>query len=203
MKTYKDILSEYIPESSVPIVYDWIKNNNVQLKIARNRSTKLGDYRPPQGRYGFHRISVNHDLNKYNFLLTFVHEFAHLKNWEKHKRNVNPHGKEWKNKFRELMQNFMNEDIFPKDLLDVLIVFLKNPSSSTVNISLTKKLREYDSNRDYLTLEELPDKALFKIHNGFVFKKLEKLRKRYKCKRLDNNRIYLVSPIVEVVPVNN
>ena len=95
----------------------------------------------------------------------------------------------------------MSEDIFPKDILDVLIVFLKNPSSSSVNICLTKKLREYDSARDYLTLEELPDEALFKIHNGFVFKKLEKLRKRYKCKRMDNNRIYLVSPIMEVVPV--
>jgi len=201
MKTHKDILADYLPELSVPIVFDWVKGNNVQLKIAKNRSTKLGDYRPPQGRYGFHRISVNHDLNKYNFLLTFVHEFAHLKNWEQHKRNVNPHGKEWKTKFRELMQNFMNEDIFPKDILDVLITFLKNPSSSTVNISLTKKLREYDSARDYLTLEELPDEALFKIHNGFVFKKLEKLRKRYKCKRLDNNRIYLVSPIAEVVQV--
>ena len=103
MKTYKDILSDYLPELSVPIVFDWVKSNNVQLKIAKNTTTKLGDYRPPQGRYGFHRISVNHDLNKYNFLLTFVHEFAHLKNWEQHKRNVNPHGKEWKLAFREFL----------------------------------------------------------------------------------------------------
>jgi len=200
MKTYKEILSDYIPEKSVLPVLDFLNISNVQLKITKSRSTKLGDYRPPV-RTKFHKISVNHDLNKYHFLITLIHEFAHLKIWEEHKRKVKPHGKEWKQKFRELMDPYINEFIFPKDILTVLHKFLKNPTSSSVDTELTKKLREYDNGKEYFTLEELPDNGLFRIYNGVIFKKLERIRKRYKCKRIDNNRIYLISPIMEVIPV--
>lgn len=200
MKTYKEVLQDYIPEESVSPVLELLNTSNVQLKITKSRSTKLGDYRPPI-RSKFHKISVNHDLNKYNFLITLIHEFAHLKNWEEHKHKAKPHGKEWKQKFRELMESYLNESVFPKDILTVLHKFLKNPTSSSADTQLTKKLREYDKGQEYFTLEELPDDSLFKIYNGTIFKKLERIRKRYKCKRIDNNRIYLISPIMEVVPV--
>ena len=68
-------------------------------------------------------------------------------------------------------------------------------------MELTKKLREYDNGKEYFTLEELPDNGMFRIYNGVIFKKLEVIRKRYKCKRMDNNRIYLISPIMEVIPI--
>jgi hypothetical protein len=200
MKTYKEILSSYIPEKAVPLALTWLENSNVQLKITKSRSSKLGDYRPPQLKK-FHRISVNHDLNKFHLLITLVHEFAHLKNWEQHQRNSKPHGNEWKTTFRELMQPFMTEDIFPNDILDVLRKYLKNPASSSMNTGLIKKLREYDKTKDYLTLEEIPFNSCFRIYNGIIFEKLEKMKKRYKCRRIDNNRIYLVSPIIQVVAV--
>ena len=200
MKTYKEVLLEYIPDESVLPVLDFLNTSNVQLKITKSRSTKLGDYRP-QIRSKFHKISINHDLNKYHFLITLIHEFAHLNTWEKHNRKAKPHGIEWKQTFRELMDPYMNETIFPKDVLIVVQKFLKNPTSSSVDTELTKKLREYDTGKNYFTLEELPDDSLFKIYNGTIFKKLERIRKRYKCKRMDNNRIYLISPIMEVIPM--
>lgn len=202
MKTYKDLLYKYLPTQSVPLIFEWLEFYNVQLKINRTRITKLGDYRPPL-HYKYHRISVNHDLNKYHFLLTLVHEFAHLKVWEKYKKNVKPHGIEWKTEFRELMQNFTYEDVFPKDILNILNSFLYNPSSPSVSKELLLILRKYDINNKYLTLEELPDNSVFQIYNGLTFIKFEKMRKRYKCKRLDNNRIYLVNPLMKVVPVKN
>ena len=200
MKTYKEVLLDYIPEESVSGVLEFLNTSNVQLKITKSRSTKLGDYRP-NIRSKFHKISVNHDLNKYHFLVTLIHEFAHLNTWEKHNRRVKPHGNEWKQSYKELMDPYLNEAIFPEDILTVLHKFLKNPTSSSVDTELTKKMREYDNGKKYLTLEELPDDSLFKIYNGIIFKKLERIRKRYKCKRIDNNRIYLISPIMEVVPV--
>jgi len=200
MKTYREVLADYMPEKAVPISLKWIENSNVQLRITKSRSSKLGDYRPPMLKK-FHRISVNHDLNKYNFLITFVHEFAHLKNWEQYQRKVKPHGTEWKKTFRELMEPFFKEDIFPEDLKPIVVQYLKNPNSSSMNTRLVKKLREYDKVRDYLTLEELPFNAQFRIYNGIVFEKLEKMQKRFKCRRVDNNRIYMVSPIIQVVPV--
>jgi hypothetical protein len=200
MKTYREILADYIPEKAIPLILRWLENSNVQLRITKSRSSKLGDYRPPS-RKTFHRISVNHDLNEFNLLITLVHEFAHLKNWELFQRNVKPHGVEWKKAFRELMQPFLAEDIFPADLKPVIIQYLKNPNSSTMNTRLIKKLKEYDKTQDYITLEELPFKSCFRIYNGLVFEKLEKLQKRFKCRRTDTNRIYLVSPIIQVVPV--
>jgi len=200
MKTYREVLLDYIPEAAVSGVLEFLNTSNVQLKITKSRSTKLGDYRPPI-RSKFHKISVNHDLNKYNFLVTIIHEFAHLNTWEKHNRKVKPHGKEWKQSFRELMDPYLNESVFPEDILNVLFKFLKNPTSSSVDTELTKKMRKYDSGKSYFTLEALPDDSLFEIYNGVIFKKLEKIRKRYKCKRMDNNRIYLISPIMEVIPM--
>ncbi|MCF8405191.1 MAG: SprT-like domain-containing protein [Bacteroidales bacterium] len=201
MGTYNEILNKYIPESAVNTIINWLERYNAELKITRARSTKLGDYRPPI-RVKYHKISVNYDLNKYHFLITLVHEFAHLRVWDKHKNTVKPHGKEWKLQFREMMQPFLNSNTFPDDLLIVLGKYLKNPASSTSDHALLKVLRIYDGPKDYLTLEDLPMNSAFRIHNGFVFRKMEKLRKRYKCKRLDNNRMYLVSPLVKVVPVS-
>jgi hypothetical protein len=200
MKTYRELLADYIPEKAIPIALNWLENSNVQLRITKSRSSKLGDYRPPLLKK-FHRISVNHDLNKYNFLLTFVHECAHLKNWDQFQRNVKPHGAEWKKAFRELMEPYLDEDIFPADLKSVIVQYLKNPNSSSMNTRLTKKLREYDKIKDYLTLEDLSYNSRFRMYNGIVFEKLEKMQKRFKCRRIDNNRIYMVSPIIQVIPV--
>ncbi len=200
MSTYKEILQKYIPEKSVNEILNWMETSNVQLNIKRSRNSKLGDYRPPQ-KVKFHKISVNHDLNKYQFLLTLVHEFAHLKNWEQYGNKVKPHGIEWKNTFRSLMEPFLKTTVFPEDLLFAIIKYLRNPSSSTSNTELLVVMRKYDDSQDFLTLEDLPRDAVFKIDNGFIFKKAEKLRKRYKCLRLDNKRMYLVSPMVKVVPI--
>jgi len=200
MKTYREILEEYLPEKAVPLALKWLENSNVQLKITKTRSSKLGDYRPPLHKK-FHRISVNFDLNKFNFLITMVHEFAHLKVWELYQRNVKPHGTEWKRTFMELMEPFFSEDIFPAELKIVLQQYMKNPTSTSMNTRLIKKLREYDKVQNYLTLEDIPFNSCFRIYNGIVFEKLEKMQKRFKCKRIDNTRIYLVSPIIHVVPV--
>ncbi len=202
MKNYREILERYLPAAAVPLILEWLTHSNVQLNITRSRTTKLGDYRSPYG-VKYHKISVNHDLNKYQFLLTVVHELAHLKTFEQYRNRVRPHGKEWKSKFRELMQPFLTKEVFPADLLIHVTKYLQNPSSSTSNTSLLREMRRYDKAGDYFTLEDLPMDSLFRIHNGVVFKKVEKLRKRYKCIRLDNKRVYVVSPLMKVVPVND
>lgn len=201
MNKYRSVIAQYIPEEAIDLIIDWLENSNVQLNISRKRKSKLGDYRPPI-QYKYHKISVNFDLNQYQFLLTLVHEFAHLKTWTKYGNRVKPHGNEWKKMFRELMEPFLNTGVFPEDLLKTINKYLSNPSSSTSNTELLTIMRKYDSDSgDYLTLDDLPEEAIFSIENGFVFKKGEKLRKRYKCLRLDNKRMYLVSPMVKVEPV--
>ncbi|PKP15392.1 MAG: sprT domain-containing protein, partial [Bacteroidetes bacterium HGW-Bacteroidetes-23] len=80
-----EVLLKYLPEHAVESVFELIKTNSVHLKIVNERVTRHGDYRRhPSGK---HHITVNANLNKYRFLITLVHEIAHLAAFEKYGRN--------------------------------------------------------------------------------------------------------------------
>lgn len=190
-------ISPYVPSGTEIVLAKKIVEYRCHLTITRDRKTKAGDYRHPYGKRG-HRISVNSTLNQYAFLITFVHEIAHLINWERHGRKVNPHGKEWKRAFQEEMQPFLIEDVFPEDILNQLRIHMRNPKSATVrDLELMRLLRSYDEPSDKILLEDLPEGEEFLL-GAKRFVKCEKLRKRYRCKLVGTERIYLVSAIAEV-----
>ena len=202
MKKIEKQLSRYICQSSAPIIAKWIVDTGCQFKITKSRSTKLGDYRAPFQHQG-HRISVNHNLNKYSFLLTTVHEFAHLKTYNEYKNKVEPHGNEWKRNFQLLMKPFLTELYFPEDLLSVLQQHMSNPkASSSSDANLLRVLRKYDSqDKNVHYVEDLNYGDSFAIPSGRIFVKQEKLRKRYKCMEVGTKRIYLFQPLAEVHPI--
>jgi len=195
-----EVLKQFVPENAIELMIAFQKEYPHQLKISRSRATKLGDYRPPQGKFNYHRISVNGDLNAYSFLITFIHEIAHLVCWEKHGRYVKPHGQEWKNIYKNYLMNYISKDCFPDDLLMALKQHLNNPSaSSCVDLNLQKELAKYDDKIDGVVfIEELPINTYFVTRNGKLFKKLEKRRKRFKCQEVKTGKFYLFSPIAEV-----
>jgi SprT protein len=199
---YKSILSKYLPEQSVHTIALWVRQYNFDLKITNSRSTKLGDYRSPfKGKR--HKITVNHNLNKYAFLITLVHEVAHLTAFEKHSHMIKPHGEEWKQAYKQLMHPFLQESILPNDIQLALKNYLINPAaSSCADENLLRTLKRYDKPNEALVhLEDLPFKTIFKISPERYFEKGEKLRKRYKCVELATKRIYLFSPVAEVTTV--
>jgi hypothetical protein len=49
-----------------------------------------------------------------------------------------------------------------------------------------------------MLIEEIPVNSLFKLKDGRVFKKGDKLRKRYRCQEVESTRVYLFSPVYEV-----
>ena len=193
------ILSKYISEEAATLISKWIDYYRCDFKISKNRDTKLGDYRPPQRGDG-HKISVNHNLNKFAFLVTTVHEFAHLHTWNEHKQNAKPHGIEWKNNFKKMMQPFFELDIFPMDVKKAIVSYLQNPAASSCSdLNLYKTLRNYDQkDTALLPVEKIPEHHSFIMKNGRVFKKLDKIRKRYRCVEVKTGLIYLFSPIAEV-----
>lgn len=201
MEKYKQILQKYLPEASLDIIYTWLQQHKVHLKVSRKRSTKLGDYRPPHKGKG-HQITVNHDLNQYAFLITLVHEIAHLINWENHKNRVRVHGVEWKNTYRELMAPLLEMNIFPDDIKEALQNYLtKSYASSGSDLGLTRVLQKYDAELG-ITLESLPEGSTFMLYNGKTFKKGPLVRKRYRCLCVDNTRTYLVNPLATVEHIN-
>ena len=195
----RETLSKYIPAETVETLTDWILDYKIKVKITRSRHTKFGDYRAPQNGHG-HRITINHDLNKYAFLITFIHEVAHLVVREKYKRSVAPHGNEWKHEFKVLLHPFLNHHIFPEDVLEALKKYFLNPAaSSCTDVNLYRSLKKYNHhNPSSLHLEELPEQSIFQLSNGMIFKKGKLLRKRFECFEIKTKKIYLVSPVAEV-----
>jgi len=194
-----DALAPYLPEKSFQWVIGYIQQYNVQLTITRNRTSVLGDYRHAHGTKG-HRISVNSSLNKYSFLITLLHELAHLFTYEKFKNKVAPHGKEWKHEYAMILKEFIAHKIFPEDVEKVLLQTLKNPAASSCSDEkLLRVLRNYDikKERHYL-LEQIPPGSVFHIAKGRSFIKGEKIRTRYKCLEPATKKYYLFSAVYEV-----
>lgn len=183
---------------------DLLQSEPVQLRISRPRKTKFGDYRFP-GKDGRHRISVNANLNPYAFLITLIHEMAHLKAFKDFGRTIKPHGAEWQQYFRNLANPFIEANIFPEDVKHHFINSLnKGSASSCTDVSLFRQLKVYDDTPEHITtLEQVPIGTIFAIGKDKVFRKGPKLRKRYKCLNLINKREYMVHPLAEVQIVEN
>lgn len=202
-RTLRQALPDYIPEAAVDMVASWFDKNHVILKITRNRLTKLGDFRgAPAGKPT--SISVNHNLNKYNFLITLLHEMAHAEVHYNYSRRMAPHGKAWKLAYQRIAMPFMNQQIFPENIKQVYLRYLNNPlASSTSCLPLATVLREYDNNSNEIVVSMLQPETLFTLPDGRVFKMVEKLRKRYRCYCLNNKRTYLFSAMAIIKPLSD
>jgi SprT protein len=197
------ILNKYVPEQASPLLIHWLIGYQTRLVITGERQTKLGDYRPPYAGAG-HSITINHNLNKYSFLITLVHEFAHLSNHLLYKDSVAPHGKEWKLEFKRHMWFFLQSGIFPDDVEKALRRYMANPAASSCSdINLMRILKRYDVDSHLKKhLDELEINTIFKIPDGRIFTKGQLVRKRFKCLEMSTKRLYMISPLMEVEPVS-
>lgn len=192
-----DTLARYIPEHAVRPVFELIVSNQVHLKIVNERQTRHGDYR--RSLNGKHEITVNASLNQYKFLITLIHEIAHLAAFEKFGRHIKPHGNEWKITFQRLMVPFIRPEIFPQHLLPLLARHFKNPSaSSDTDTTLSLALKQFDQQNDKNYVFEIPYGSIFRISNGKIFKKIAVRTKRFECLEISTGKTYLFNPNAEV-----
>ncbi len=196
----KDILEKYLPPYSIDLVIALMESWTFQLKITRNRTSKVGDYRSPS-RGKSHRISVNHDLNPFSFLITLIHEIAHLVVYEEFKRSVDPHGKEWRQAYRKLLQPFILRGVLPDDIVQSFEYYFDRDVNRT-DLEINSVLRKYDMPNGLVPVGELPENAMFKLADGRLFVRGERMRTRYRCNCLTNRKTYLVSKLMEVYPVH-
>ena len=197
-----EVLSKYLPEHAVQSCFELIKANSVHLKIVNERQTRHGDYR--KGISGKHEITVNANLNKYRFLITLVHEIAHLAAFEKFGRNIKPHGNEWKITFQRLMIPFIRPEIFPHSVLPLVANHFRNPTaSSDTDARLAFALKQFDERKtDIHFMHEVPNGSLFRIKNGRIFQKKALRVKRYECLEVQSGRTFLfnANAEVEIIP---
>lgn len=191
------LIKEYVPAAAVTRVVSWIIDYRIKVTVTGKRQSVYGNYRNPDRRAG-HRISVNGDLNEYAFLITFIHEMAHLIVWEHHRNEVRSHGSEWKEVYKNLMNEFFEQKIFPRDITEALRKYMSNPAaSSCTDNHLTKVIARYND-KPVLHVEDLAAGELFKVAGGRIFRLENKLRTRYRCVEIRTNAIYLFSAVAEV-----
>jgi SprT protein len=194
------LLQAHVPPAAVLYCLSLWKEHSFSFKVTRSRSSCLGNYKYEGGN---HTITVNNDLNRYNFLITYIHEVAHMKvqltSGNRRRKRPLPHGEEWKCCFQEVFAPLLNEEVFPEDILIILSQHMVNPAaSSTRDHRLMQVLRSYDEgNESALHLENIPDGETFLFKNR-LFQKLEKRRTRALCLEVKTKRKYTIPLLAEI-----
>jgi len=190
-------MRKYVPEAYVSYVVDLLIQHPVQFKISKPRKTKLGDFRAE--REGLHKITVNGDLNPYSFLITTIHEFAHLITFIEFGPKVKPHGVEWQRTYSKLLYPVVRAGHLPEDVARAVESSLINvKASSTSDQKLHRVLMKYDAPKDGLVaLETLEKNVVFEL-SGKAYRKGNLRRTRYVCTNIKNQRKYLISALAQV-----
>ena len=188
-------LVNYIPKGANRYVNKLVKQDDLQIRVVKERQTKHGDFRA--NKKGC-TITINNNLNSYKFLITLIHEFAHYKAFKTYGSKIAPHGLEWKLTYQKLMLPLLNPEVFPKEMLPVLAQHFINPKASTDrDLYLSKLLMQYDEKLNTLTLTDLADGSLFKFKKE-IYRKLHIRRTRILTERIRDKRQYVFSPHAEI-----
>ncbi|MFK7951428.1 MAG: SprT-like domain-containing protein [Ekhidna sp.] len=199
--TSEEVFQKFIPENAVSYCNKLYQKLGFEFKVKKARQTKLGDYRFDP-RLNKHTITINNDLNPYAFLVTYLHEVAHLIAFKQYKRTIQPHGKEWKRSFKEIAEPMLDESIFPKQVLSALKSYFKNPKASSCSDPvLYQILKQFDLPSDNVLLKDIPIGSSFTF-NKRAFTKLEKKRTRSLCIEIDSQRKYMISDLAEVIEIS-
>lgn len=198
--TSLQVFQKFVPQTSVSYCNKLYQKLAFEFKIKKARQTKLGDYRFDP-RSNKHTITINNDLNPYAFLVTYLHEVAHLVAFRQFNRGIQPHGKEWKNVFKEIAEPMLTEEVFPKTVLSALKRYFKNPKASSCSDPILYQiLKQFDTPSDKVLLKDLSIGSAF-IFNKSRFIKLEKKRTRSVCKEIESGRKYMISDLAEVIEI--
>lgn len=190
-ETLEGVLAHF-PEKSRKLIKDLFDEHRFLFRITAPRKTRLGSFKGV--RFGARPIiHVNSDLGPYTFLLVFLHELAHLLVMKKYGRKAKPHGAEWKNAYRSLVQPFFDESVFPDILVAELYrYFTKTPATFNHDTRLINVLSSLEGGIAMMTVHDVPLNGTFTLVSGRQFVKMEKLRTRYKCYCPATRKYYLV-----------
>ena len=194
-----------MPDGALEPVLHLINHYKVHLTVTKARKSVLGDYR-----HAFlganHKISVNGNLNQYEFLITLLHELAHLLCFEQYKNRVESHGKEWKTIYGNLLSQFIQLGIFPDDIRESLQKTLINPAATANGeTKLLLVLRKYNTvqKEGVVFVAHLAEGTLFESLKGRIFKRGKKRRIRIECVEVATGHVYSFSALTEVKVLGN
>ena len=187
----------YLPFNARSRCLNLVKDHPVSIRVVNPRRTKHGDFRKfPDGSF---QITLNKMENPYRFLITFIHEWAHWLVMQQHPFRTQPHGSIWKQTFKMQMLPFLQDQIFPENLLGLLAKHMMNPKATLdADPQLAIALKQYDPANDKNFIFELGTGTRFQASNGKIYELGQLRRKRYACIELATKRTYLFAAHSEV-----
>lgn len=200
----QEILSQKLPTSALAYAVSLWEREPFSFRITATRKSKLGDFRYRRDRK-IQTITINSDLNPFQFLLTYIHEVAHLHAFVKFGIETSPHGIEWKSTFQQLMIPLLSTTYFPVDILIPLRKHMKNPkASSSSDLFLMKEMSKYDEKsitQEVVFLSDVKPGNRFLL-SGREFEKGETRRTRVLCQEVKSGRKYLIAQLAKVKPID-
>lgn len=191
------VLNKYFLEHISPLIYDIITENDFYFKVTKKRSSKYGDFKPSQSNKA--KITVNHDLDKDHFLVTFLHEYAHFIVWKKVKNLRNPHGELWKIEFYNLLKEFHFQNGFSLGLGEKLLkTFKKRNNTITYSKNKMSEILTRNVLEDVKYLKDLENGLMFLDNKGNTFEIIEKRRTRFLCRNIKTKRLFLVHGLFKI-----
>jgi len=190
-KKVESILNQHVPAQAVNYCNRLWQELPFNFKLRKSRLSKVGDFTCRSGQSP--QITVNSDLHPFLFLMTYVHEVAHLRVHKVFGFKAEAHGEDWKSTFQTLMAPMLTAEIFPEPLLTGLKKHMASPKASSFSdAELTQLFRlQNDREKNAVLLSQIPEGSIFHLH-GRWFKKGKLRRTRVLCKEVKTKRQYLV-----------
>lgn len=182
-------LRKYLPEDSLPFLYEWTAGVRLRIKIKPKRKTKLGDYRYDK-KTCTHHISIDGTLEPYPFLYVMTHEIAHLMVRRDLPPHTRSHGSEWKSVFGRLL--IRTAELYPEEIRGLIRKHALNPKATTGADRQLHTALFADNDRPEMILDNLVEGGYFRIRKR-IFQKGQKRKIRYICREIKTNRSYLIS----------
>ena len=184
----KEKIQQILPPDLRVIFRSLWQSNPFTLKLRKPRKTKLGDFRADHSK-GSYQITLNENLEAPMFCLTFLHEYAHLLVTKKFGRRVDPHGKEWKKEYADLLNLIKDHPLFSEEQQKAIRKIQATPpaslsSKATIYRSFLPELAENEK-----LVEMIPEGSVFN-YEGRDFKVLQRIRTRSLCKESKSGKKY-------------
>ena len=189
-KNIKNLLSPFFHDSIITYVEGLIDFHKVQFTLSKPRKTKLGDYRAMPKKNTF-LITVNNDLNPVQFLITVLHELAHHVTFTKYKNFVKPHGKEWKQEYQRIFMPLILDENIDDSLKKMFAAHIQNPKATSYSDVHLNNYLNSTFNSEVTRVIDAPMNKPFVLGKR-TFVKEKKLRTRFLCVDLGNNKKYLI-----------
>jgi hypothetical protein len=197
----ESVLQQFVPISSLPLVCKMLREHPHHIEITGPRQSKHGDFSVKPGEP--YKITVNGNLNPYAFLITLMHELAHLITHLEHGMWVKPHGKEWKDNFRKTLGPFIAMGVFPGEITPALHDYMVDPDAATgSNLALSLALAKFDRHRNpnVILINALHDYEWFLYgKEKKEYQRIQKRRTRILCREKNSGKEYLFSPLTKVL----